>query len=596
VAGNTAQSENTFKFAKNRKLILSDKKGVQTLINAAKYFGVKHVVISPGSRNAPITISFNRSGYFTCHSIPDERSAGFYGLGLALKTGDPVALVCTSGSAAANYLPAITEAFFNRVPLIAITADRPLSWTDQGNGQTIRQEGIFSNHIKNWFSLISEPRNDEEEWQNRRQLSKAFNTALSLDPGPVHINVPLFEPLYQTYKVDENISDRFYRSELIDAPIAMEAAKELADIVRSQSKVMILVGQHRHDRSLLELLEKWSDLPNTVILTETTGNIGIEKAIVTIDRIVMPLEKNENSEGYMPEVLITLGGYVISKKMKNLLRRYKPQAHWHIHPHESGLDTYMSLTREIHSDPTHFLTEVLENIKGKISGSFAEKWTELKKLAAVSHREFLEEAPYSDFKVFEVIQNHLKSKKNLTLHLSNSTPIRYIQLLGLCENLTYHCNRGTSGIDGCTSTAAGWAKADPKSEVLLITGDMSFVYDSNGLWNNRLPENLKIIVINNQGGGIFRIIEGSDSEEERERFFEAHHPVNIERLASAFDLSHFCTHDESALRKVLPRFMKQKGPCILEVVTPAKVNDRILKEYFRKIAENFKMSLKPATR
>jgi 2-succinyl-5-enolpyruvyl-6-hydroxy-3-cyclohexene-1-carboxylate synthase len=570
-------------------LILSDKKGVQTLVIAARDFGVKHVVISPGSRNAPITISFNRSGFFTCHSIPDERSAGFYGLGLALKTGDPVALICTSGSAAANYLPAITEAFFNRVPLVAITADRPLSWTDQGNGQTIRQEGIYSNHIKNWFSLITEPRNEEEEWQNRRLLSKAFNTALTLDPGPIHINVPLFEPLYQTVKLEGLTSARFYKSELIDAPIEMEAAKELAETVRSNHRVMILVGQHRHDKALVKLLEKWSDLPNAVILTETTGNIGIPKAIDTIDRIVMPLEKAGNPEGFMPQVLITLGGYVISKKLKNLIRQYKPSTHWHIHPHESGLDTYMSLTHEIHADPTHFLSEAFASINTAVSSDYSDRWTELKNLAAEGHRHYLDEAPYSDFKVFEIINDELTQAKNLTLHLSNSTPVRYIQLLGLNEKLTYHCNRGTSGIDGCTSTAAGWAKAAPDEDVLLITGDMSFVYDSNGLWNNRFPENFKIIVINNQGGGIFRIIEGPDSNEERERFFESHHQVNIERLASAFDLAHFRAHDEETLKNVLGRFLNQKGAGILEVVTPAKVNDQILKDYFKKIAERFKL-------
>ena len=593
---NEVESQNTLKFAKKLDLILSDKKGVQTLVMAARNFGVKHVVISPGSRNAPITISFNRSGFFTCHSIPDERSAGFYGLGLALKTGEPVALVCTSGSAAANYLPAITEAFFNRVPLIAITADRPLCWTDQGNGQTIRQEGIFSNHIKNWFSLITEPRNEEEEWQNRRLLSKAFNTALTLDPGPIHINVPLFEPLYQTVRLEELHPLRFYQSELIDAPIQMEAAKELAELVESNQRVMILVGQHRHDEALLNLLEQWSDLSNVVILTETTGNIGIPKAVDTIDRIVMPLEKTDGLGGFMPQVLITLGGFVISKKLKTLLRQHKPTTHWHIHPHESGLDTYMSLTHEIHADPTHFLTEALNSVKSTASSDYAEKWMELKKLAAEGHRHYLDEAPYSDFKVFEIINDALIIKKKLTLHLSNSTPVRYIQLLGLSENLTYHCNRGTSGIDGCTSTAAGWAKASPDEDVLLITGDMAFVYDSNALWNNRLPENLKIIVINNQGGGIFRIIEGSDSDEEQEKFFEAHHPANIERLASAFDLSHVKAHDESSLKEVLGRFLNQKGAGILEVVTPAKVNDQILKDYFKKIAERFKLLEKQETR
>ncbi|MGB6035365.1 MAG: thiamine pyrophosphate-dependent enzyme, partial [Cryomorphaceae bacterium] len=266
-----------------------------------------------------------------------------------------------------------------------------------------------------------------------------------------------------------------------------------------------------------------------------------------------------------------------------------PINHWHIHPHETGLDTYMSLTNEIHADPTHFLTEVLDSNKSIAKSNYAENWKELKKLAAQGHRQYLDEAPYSDFKVFEIINESLRGRKNLTLHLSNSTPVRYIQLLGLNENLTYHCNRGTSGIDGCTSTAAGWAKAKPDEDVLLITGDMSFVYDSNGLWNNRLPENLKIIVINNQGGGIFRIIEGSDSDEERERFFEAHHAVNIERLASAFDIAHTKAHDENSLQDVLVSFLNRKGVGILEVVTPAKVNDQILKEYFKKIAEHFKL-------
>ncbi|MCH2213884.1 MAG: 2-succinyl-5-enolpyruvyl-6-hydroxy-3-cyclohexene-1-carboxylic-acid synthase [Flavobacteriales bacterium] len=573
-------------------MILSDKKGVQTLVQAAREFGVKHVVISPGSRNAPITISFNRSGYFFCHSIPDERAAAFYGLGIALKTDQPVALVCTSGSAAANYLPAITEAFFNRVPLVAITADRPLSWTDQGNGQTIRQEGLFQNHIKDWFSLITEPRNEEESWQNQRMLSKAFNTALTLDPGPIHINVPLFEPLYQTEEVQEETASRFYKSHLISKPFELESAKLLAKQVADHERIMILVGQHRHDKKLLSCLEAWSELSNVVVLTETTGNIGIPRAIDTIDRIIMPLEEANGLEDYMPDVLISLGGYLITKKLKNLLRKYKPAFHWHLHPHESGLDTYMSLTHEIHVDPEHFLTKTLQHNKKFAQSHYAESWQELKSLALEGHLNYLKSAPYSDFKVFECIDKAIAKIPNLTLHLSNSTPIRYIQLLGIRENITYHCNRGTSGIDGCTSTASGWAAAEEDGDVLLITGDMSFVYDSNGLWNNRLPANLKIIVINNQGGGIFRIIEGSEVEEEKEKFFEAHHPVNIERLASAFDIEYFSSQDEDALIEVLPRFLNKTGRGIFEIVTPRIVNDRILKDYFKKIAVSFRQLTK----
>ncbi len=572
-------------------MILSDKRGVQTLIFAAHRFGVKHVIISPGSRNAPITISFNRSGLFTCHSIPDERSAAFYGLGIALQTQEPVAIVCTSGSAAANYLSAITEAFYNRVPLIAITADRPLSWTDQGNGQTIRQERIFENHIKFGFSMITEPRNEEEEWQNRRRLSQAFNTALHLNPGPVHINVPLFEPLYKTEEVADLPQTRFYDSEIFNFPIEAKAAKELGGIVANEKRVMILVGQHRYDKDLVNLLEDWSELPNVVVLTETTGNIPIKNAIDTIDRIIMPLDRLNRNKDYMPTVLITLGGFVISKRLKSLLRENKPAEHWHIHPFESGLDTYMSLTREVHVEPIEFLAEALKSVKKGIHSDYSENWQSLKEVALEGHSKFLESSPYSDFKVFSVIDEFISDQANFDLHLSNSTPIRYIQLLGLRENITYHCNRGTSGIDGCTSTAAGWAKANPDKPVLLITGDMSFVYDSNGLWNSKLPQNLKIIVINNQGGGIFRIIEGSDSEEEMEKFFEAYHPANIERIAMAFDLMHFRSDNEEMLREIMPRFLAGNGSAVLEVVTPSKVNDEILMKYFQKIAETISEKL-----
>lgn len=587
MARNQVESKNPLKFVENGALILSDKKGVQTLVFAAKKFGVRHVIISPGSRNAPLTISFKRSGWFTCHSMPDERAAGFYGLGMALRLREPVILICTSGSAAANYLPAITEAFFNRVPLMAVTADRPLSWTDQGNGQTIRQEKLFSNHIRHEFSLISEPKNAEEDWQNRRLISESFNTAICLNPGPVHINVPLFEPLYNTEEVSEkNENMRFYRSELFSNPIASAAVSDLARLVSEKEKVMVLVGQHHHDRELLEILAKWSELPNLVTLTETTGNINIPGSIDTIDRIIMPLEKTGAISNYLPDVLITIGGYVISKKLKNLIRSHKPQEHWHIHLYDTGLDTYMSLTREINANPVVFLEKTLETINPKKSSSYSSDWKMMEKFAEEAHRKYLKTCPFSDFKAFELIDRFLIDQ-NLTLHLSNSTPIRYIQLYGLRENITYHCNRGTSGIDGCTSTALGWAKASENEKVLLISGDMSFVYDSNAFWNRSLPENFKAVVINNNGGGIFRIIQGASTIEEREEYFEAHHKVDLEHLTGAYGLDYFYLNSAENSEHVLAEFWKSIGPAVLEIKTPTEQNDQLLMEYFNFIAEHF---------
>ena len=558
-----------------KNITLSNKPGIYTLIMACRHFGVEDVIICPGSRNAPLTLSFNRSGLFRCHSLADERSAGFFALGTALATGRPVAIVCTSGSAAANFAPALAEAFYLRQPVIAITADRPLAWTDQGNGQTIRQEGIYNNFTVDAFSLISEPRSSDDHWLNRRRLSAVFAKAIASNRGPIHINVPVSEPLYgmDQYSADATL---FYSCTPTATVLPKSGLKAFANAFNHSEKVMILVGQMIPNEKLSAVLGRYAALPNVVILTETTSNIAVNGAVDTIDRLIMATDTNV-VKTLMPQLLISLGGYIVSKKIKALLRETSELRHWHVNPYDEELDTFRNLTDEIHMVPEVFLKNLEPHLIPPPSDYHAQ-WDTVKQAAQNGHEEAVRSLPYSDLAVFRTI--HLSLTKPVNLHIANSSPIRYIQLFGAKAGVHYYCNRGTSGIDGCSSTAVGFAKARGVEDHILITGDTAFLYDSNAFWNRNFPKNLKTIVINNGGGGIFRIIEGPKTAEELEGFFETEHPVDMKALATAYGQEYSLVESEIELSPGLNRLFDNPGPAILEIRTPKLKNPEVLRSYF----------------
>lgn len=561
---------------------MSDKKGVHALVTGAHVFGVRDVIICPGSRNAPFTISFSRSGLFSCHSIADERVAGFYALGMALATKRPVLVVCTSGSAGINLGPALAEAYYLKAPVVAVTADRPTAWTDQGNGQTIRQEGLFKNYIRGEYNVISEPLSTDETWMNRRKISELFNSITCGVPGPIHFNVPLSEPLYNTERYPTESTPAFYRR----APLAGKADESVvarcAKTFSSTKRVMVLIGQMPKDDALNKVAREMAVLPNAVVLTETTANIDAEGAITTIDRLIMSIKDQDLLKSLMPDLLISVGGMIVSKKIKALLREFAPGDHWHINPHDEGLDTFRGLTLEIPVVAASFLGQLMSNCESLPDSGYAALWERVKNPAHSAHLTYTADMPWSDFKAFDILLGALKSPP--VMHMANSSAVRYVQLFGTTIGTEYHANRGTSGIDGSTSTAAGWAKASPETEVVLITGDTAFVYDSNALWNKSMPQNLKIVVINNQGGGIFRIIEGPSDTEELEPFFEAHHHASIQSIAEAFGVNYLSAESAKEMTKMVHEFQAAKGCTILEVKTPARKNAGILKKYFRHIA------------
>ncbi len=559
--------------------MISDKEGIQLLVSRFKAFGVQDIVICPGSRNAPMTISFHADSWFNCHSIADERSAGFYALGMILASKKPVAVVCTSGSAVINIGPAAAEAFYQRLPLIVVSADRPLEWVDQGNGQTIRQEGVLENHICDSFSLKAEPTNDIEQNWNIRKL----DNALQITDGPIHINIPLREPLYHQVELNEAPDFRppikkFAGFRELDTSIKAEIKR----VISGQKKILVLIGQSAPNHKLSAVVAELKKFPNTAVLTETTSNIEASGTISTIDRILMSINDRELLSEIMPDVLITMGGMLVSKVVKATLREAGIRSHIHFDEKAELIDTFQTLTHHIEAKAETGLALCMEYMGG-LNSSYRQKWDSIKSIAQEAHNSYTARLPYSDFQVFsKVLDGNLDFQ---VLHLANSSPVRYAQLFGQQKGIEQFANRGTSGIDGSTSTASGFAKRDPKRSHLIITGDMSFCYDVNALWNREFPENLKVLVINNSGGGIFRIIKGPDTTAALEPFFDAHHPVDIQSLAKAYGFTHIKADSEANLTHQLAAFNQASGKVVLEVATPKAENAAVLKNYFKYISE-----------
>ncbi len=543
----------------------------QSIIEICNIKGVHDIVICPGSRNAPLTIGFANNSNFTCYSIADERCAAFFALGIAKQKQKPVAIVCTSGSALLNFYPAFSEAYYSQIPLIVISADRPFDKIDIGDGQTIRQENVYSNH-----SLYNANLTEEASEENDVFINEAINVAIS-KKGPTHINVPFEEPLYETVtkrSVDVNITSLFkiYRLVSIDDIIAFST------LWNHSKKILVLVGELAPNSIEKKWIEMLASFPSVVVMTETTSNLHHPEFINKIDTLITPFS-SKDSLNLQPRILITFGGMIVSKRIKTLLRKYKPKHHWHI-DELRAYDTFGMLTKHFHVSPNQFFMQFLPYVK-TVESDYKNRFLSVFQERQLKHKNYLESVLFSDLKAFEILLENLP--KHTNLHFSNSSAIRYGQLFDIDSSIDVSCNRGTSGIDGSTSTAIGSAIASKKSTV-IITGDVSFLYDSNALWNNYIPKNFKIIVMNNGGGGIFRILPGHQENTVFNTFFETSHCLTAEHLAKMFHFDYIVANDEKSLNKNLKQFFKNNDkPSILEVFTPTKDNDKVLLQYFKKL-------------
>lgn len=569
----------------------------QTVIKLCELKKIKHIVISPGSRNAPLTIGFTNHPYFECYSIVDERCAAFFALGMAQQLQEPVAIVCTSGSALLNYYPAIAEAYYSDIPLVILSADRPKHLIGVGDGQTINQKGVYQNHIlfeanlkedinpeyeeeKDAPSIIKSIENKLETFigiqksiqeQNEIAINKAINIAIK-QKGPVHINIPFNEPLYDmvdAFSVVPQLIEIESESEVIE----FEKYKNLWN---SSRKKMVLVGVNTPNSVEQKFLDQLAEDPSVIVFTEITSNLHHDDFFPSIDKIIAPLTP-EDFEQLQPEVLLTFGGLIVSKKIKAFLRTYQPKHHWHVDTKKAN-DTFFCLETHFKCSANLFLKNVLGET---VESEYEKPWNSVKLFRAEKHEKYLQNIPFSDFVAFNLILKAMPDYRQI--QCANSSTIRYLQLFDLNPTLKIFCNRGTSGIDGSTSTAVG-ASVTAKEPVVCITGDLSFFYDSNALWNNHIASNFRIILINNEGGGIFRILPGHKNTENFDTYFETQHQHTAEHLCKMYNFDYDTANDENTLQEKLASFFDESSkPRLLEVFTPRKINDDILLTYFKEI-------------
>lgn len=536
--------------------------------------GIARVIISPGSRSAPLIKSFFETFGESCISIVDERSAAYFALGNALYMQKPVVLISTSGTAVLNYAPALAEAYYQKVPLLAITADRPREWIDQQDNQTLRQSGIYSNYIKGSFDLPQLIASSDDLWYTHRMINEAANLCSSPDKGPVHINVPIGDPLYDDLPLpSENL--RIIRRE--EPGITLKLPDELVHEWENARNIMIIHGQDIPDSEVAGILPSLLQDGRIVVIAENIANIP-GRNIISNSNLV--LSKNRGNSPAYPDLILHSGGHVVSKALTGYLRRAPGISCWRIGTDKGIIDTFKQVTRILPYSPAAVYRALAPAGRRPTDSSYGTAWHASAIKANTLAEETFRQAPFCDLRIFRHVSGSIPS--GTLVSLGNSSIIRYAQLFPAREELTYYSNRGVSGIDGCLSTASGIAHASRKL-TLAITGDLGFLYDSNALWNRELPANLRILVINNGGGGIFHILKGPSDHPGFRKFIEANHPVNIRKFADSFGIGYFFAGEEEALKNQWGSFMKEQGPAALfEVKSDAAISASV----FRQVMES----------
>ncbi|MGD1894439.1 MAG: 2-succinyl-5-enolpyruvyl-6-hydroxy-3-cyclohexene-1-carboxylic-acid synthase [Cyclobacteriaceae bacterium] len=548
--------------------------------------GIQRAIISPGSRNAPLTIAFVRHPKIQTYTVSDERSAAFIGLGMARQERRPVALICTSGSAAYNYTPTVAEAYFQRIPLLILTADRPPEWIDQLDGQTIRQREIYGRHVKASYELPV-GQTESDQWYAGRIVSEAINEANANPPGPVHINVPIREPFYpeegEEITFDQSVKViRYTEGEVV---LPAELLTQLRTEWQQYPRKLIVAGQSNLSSDLCQLTKDFSQNQQIPLVADVISNFHpVDSAVKHADAF---LSRVSAPEQLQPDLLITFGLSVISKNLKLFLRKHQPKAHWHIQPRGVAADTFQSLSRVLRTTLEGFFQAA--NDWDKQPSNYYQTWQNQEEQTIKEIDSFvnLPENRSGEFYAVSAVLRNLPQSSSL--HLANSMAVRYANLIGLPKGLSdveVIANRGTSGIDGSNSTAVGASLVSLERLHVLITGDLAFFYDRNAFWHTYSVPNLRIILLNNHGGGIFRMINGPSRQPELEEYFETKQQLEAENTARDFGMDYFridmtLNDAPEELESLLPGFFTKdsKSAKLLEIISDSPTNAKIFRQF-----------------
>ena len=508
----------------------SNKENVNILTSLLVAHGVQHAVVCPGSRNSAIVHNLNECPAIKCYPVTDERSAGFYALGMAQALRQPVVVCVTSGTALLNLAPAVAEAYYQHIPLVAVSADRPPQWIDQLDGQTLPQPDALGRFVRKAVSL-PEPHDDEEHWYCNRLVNETLIAALQGGRGPVHINVPITEPLFD-YTVSELPVER--KIEWTAADMSPATLSHVTRMFLQAKRPMLISGQ-----------------PMNPLLDEAVSLVG-------------------DDEAYLPDFVLYIGGSIVSKRLKRFLRKAKET--WVVNASGEVPDTFMNLTYvfqgggEAVADHIRFMM-VME------PHPFVQQWDDL--LARIRQQVEAYEPAYSEMAAVKYFEQYVGDAE---VHYANSTAIR---LANIFAKHPVWCNRGVNGIEGSLSTAAGFSCVTDK-RVFCVIGDLSFFYDQNALWNQNLRENFRILLLNNGRGGIFNMLPGLEQSPARDAFVAAEHHTSAEGICQANDIVYLSASDMPQLRAGIDTLLNIEStrPVLLEVFTDPDSDASVLRDFY----------------
>lgn len=542
----------------------SSKENINILTALLSAHGVGRAVVCPGSRNAPIVHNMHEAG-IECHAVTDERSAGFYAIGMALRTCSPVAVCVTSGSALLNLAPAAAEAHYRHLPIIFISADRPPQWIGQLDGQTMPQNGALKPFVRRSV-CINEPVDDETRWYCRRLVSEALLAMQGVAQAPVHINVPISEPLFEfdAVSLPEIKPVKLLRATSV-SPSVMEL---LSARMLSARRPMIVAGQYGYNKTLAKAL---TAISKRVVVLQEPLSPGLGS--VHFDEVLSAMG---DTGDYLPDFILYVGDTLVSKRLKTFLRRAVDAETWAVSEDGEVHDAFCNQTMVIEGCAADVLTCISDDLEHLPAGSFRILWqSALDKFAPLSAGFVPRYSQMMAVKMFETMLE--ESDYDYDVHYANSSAVR----LGcMFANHYIYVNRGVNGIEGSLSTAAGFSLAG-ESMTFCVTGDLSFFYDSNALWHGNIGGNLRVLLLNNAGGGIFRTLPGLERSGVRDKYVAGEHRSSAHGVCDAHDIGYISARNADELAGKMNVFLYSgtHRPLVFEVFTDAEDDAAALKEY-----------------
>lgn len=561
--------------------MFSNKKNINILTSLLVAHGVKRAVVCPGSRNAPIVHNLNECQDIECHPVTDERSAGFYALGMALADDYPVAVCVTSGSALLNLAPAVAEASYLHHGIIVISADRPSAWIDQLDGQTLPQPGALGCFVGRCVTL-PEPRNDEECWYCNRLVNEALTAVRTHGRKSVHINVPISEPLFD-FTIDRLPAER--KIEILPSIFDKGTFKHaILPRLFNAMRPMVVIGQTQKpgvnvEKALHIISSRFTVLAEPLSSPSSTP----------FDLALLPIA--ESHDNYKPDFILYLGDTLVSKRLKAFIRGCGGIETWAVSEDGDIHDTFMNLTGVIEGDAMTAITLLAEEVESPsvenrygnavgLATDFMNRWNVL--LTSVDSRITDFEPPYSQLAAIKEFEMSLEDMDyDYHVHYANSTAVR---LANIYSRHYVWCNRGVNGIEGCLSTASGFSIA-VTGFVFCVIGDLSFFYDQNSLWNSDICGNLRVILLNNGGGGIFYGLPGLKRSPACDKLVAARHDTTAQGICTQNDVGYLSARDMDELRIGLATLMTSDSnrPMLLEVFTDREQDEAAMRKLVESI-------------